>query len=132
MSRGTLTLLLSVCLLLVQGVSQTIDPGTEMTVGGSKETVYKVGYGVKPPIATYTPKAEYSEEARSKGVSGDVVLGLVVTSKGEVKNLHVTKSLGSGLDEKAIEAVRQWKFKPATKDGKPVSVMVAVDVAFHP
>ena len=130
-----LTLLLSACFLVflvVHAASQSADSGTEMTVGGTKETVYKVGYGVEPPKATYSPKAEYSAEARSKGVSGHVVVALIVPSKGEVKNIMVAKSLGSGLDEKAIEAVGQWKFNPATKDGKPVSVVVAVDVAFHP
>jgi len=59
------------------------------------------------------------------------MLSLVVTPEGNTTDIKVTTSLGSGLDEKAIEAVRQWKFEPATKDGKPVAVKVAVEVSFH-
>ena len=101
-----------------------------VVVDGVSEPVYRMGDGVKPPKVTYQPQPEYSEEGRQKHIAGHVVLAITVTSKGEVTQIRVVKSLGSGLDEKAVEAVRKWKFKPARKDGKPVSVSVAVDISF--
>jgi len=59
------------------------------------------------------------------------VLTMVVTSEGNTDQIRVTKGIGHGLDEKAVEAVSKWKFQPATKDGKPVSVEIAVEVDFH-
>jgi TonB family protein len=111
--------------------SPTLVPGLTVLVDGVREPIYQVGNGVKPPRLTYSQGAEYSDEARRAGISGTVVLGIVVTSKGTVTLIRVVKSRGYGLDEKAIEAVRNWKFKPATKDSKPVSVQVSVEVAFH-
>jgi TonB family protein len=121
-------------LLLAQDAqekSPTQVPGLTVLVDGVREPIYQVGNGVKPPRLTYSQSAEYSEEARRAGISGTVVLGVVVTSTGAVTLIRVVKSLGYGLDEKAIEAVRAWKFKAATKDSKPVSVRVSIEVAFH-
>jgi TonB family protein len=111
--------------------SQATTPSQTALNGGS-ETLYTVSAAVKPPKVLYQPPAEYSEEGRAKRIAGNVELRLIVTAKGEPKNISVVKSLGSGLDEKAVEALKQWRFKPATKDGKPVAVVIAVEVAFHP
>jgi TonB family protein len=73
----------------------------------------------------------YSEEARKAKFQGHVVLDVEVNTSGDVVNPRVMRSLGLGLDEKAIEAVRQWKFMPAMKDGSPVSVIVEVEVDFR-
>ena len=103
--------------------------------GGSvpdEETIYTPGRnGVTIPRAIKQTPPEYSDEARRKKLEGTVLLSLVVTANGDTADIKVTRALGSGLDQKAIEAVSQWKFEPATKDGKPVAVKVAVEVSFH-
>jgi TonB family protein len=113
------------------GMTSAAPTATEVSVDGVKEPVYSLSRAITPPTPIYQPEPEYSEEARRKSVSGIVLLKLVVTAKGDTSNIMIARSLGSGLDEKAIEAVRQWKFKPATKDGEPVSVQIAVEVSFH-
>ncbi len=101
------------------------------TSAQSQETVYKAGRdGVTAPRVFYAPNPEYSKKARQAKYQGTVVLMATVSASGDVADVRVLNSLGMGLDEKAIEAVRTWKFKPATKDGKPVAVEVAVEVSF--
>lgn len=109
--------------------SQGTDSSTKETV----DKVYRVGVdGVTPPRATYSPSPEFSEEARQAGYEGTCVLWLVVDAKGMPRDIMVHRSLGMGIDEKAIETVRQWRFKPAMKDGVPVAVQISVQIAFHP
>jgi TonB family protein len=79
--------------------------------------VYKVGHGVKPPRGTYMPDPEYSEPARKIGYEGTSILELVVDANGMPQMIKVKRPAGLGLDDNAIEAVRQWSFSPATKDG---------------
>ena len=83
------------------------------------------------PRAIFKPDPEYSTEARLAKYQGTVVLNLVVDASGTPRQVHVARSLGMGLDEKAVEAVRQWKFEPARKEGKPVAVAVSIQVAFR-
>jgi TonB family protein len=83
-----------------------------------------------PPIRIYTPEPEFSEEARRKRISGSVRLSLTVSPNGTVEDIEITKSLGHGLDEQALRAVQQWRFEPASKDGKPVSARIFVEVMF--
>jgi TonB family protein len=85
---------------------------------------------ITPPHLTTKTDPEYSDIARQLKWQGTAVLSLVVDASGSVQNLQVTQPLGAGLDEKAIAAVSQWKFDPATKDGKPVAVAIAVEVDF--
>jgi len=95
--------------------------------------VYKVGGGVKPPRAIITSGPKFTEEEKKNDQAkykGTVVLSMIVTTEGKPKDIKVTKSLGPGLDKKAIEAVKTWKFDPATKDGKPVMVQIMVEVNF--
>ena len=103
----------------------------EVTINGVTQTVYRVGKGVTAPRITYNPEPEFSDEARKKKIDGVVTLSMVVTSEGNTDQIKVVKGLGHGLDEKAMDAVSKWKFQPATKDGKPVSVEIAVEVDFH-
>jgi TonB family protein len=107
------------------------DSSQIVMVNGVAEPVHRVGGKVSHPRPTYTPSARYSEQARKEKIEGTVMLLCVVTSAGEVTDIRVTKGLGYGLDEKAIQAVKQWKFKPAMRDGKPVSVEIAIEQDFH-
>jgi TonB family protein len=83
---------------------------------------------VTPPVLVKRVDPAYSEEARAAKYTGSVLLSVVVDEHGSVRSASVIKSLGMGLDEKAEEAVLKWTFKPGTKDGKPVSVSVQVEV----
>jgi TonB family protein len=108
------------------------DQPSSNTGTQNQETIYPPGRnGVTIPRAIHQPPPEYSEKARRKKLEGTVLLSLVVTPEGNTTDIKVTTGLGSGLDEKAIEAVRQWKFEPAAKDGKPVAVKIAAQVSFH-
>ena len=105
-----------------------VGPGYGGGIGGG---AYRVGGGVSAPRAIYQPDPEYSEEARKAKYQGTVVLWCVVGPDGRVRDVKVQRSLGLGLDEKAIEAVKTWKFEPARKDGTPVAVQINVEVNFR-
>jgi len=102
-------------------------------IGPNGETIYKIsrGNGVTAPRVTYQTEPEFSDQARRDKVQGVVVLTLVVTPDGTPTDIKVTHPLGSGLDETAVEAVKQWRFKPGTKDGNPVAVRITVETDFH-
>jgi protein TonB len=99
--------------------------------GGTGGGVFRVGGGVSAPKNIYAPDPDYSEEARKAKYQGTCVLYVVVGPDGKPRDIRVSRTLGLGLDEKAIEAVKLWRFEPATKDGKPVSVAINVEVTFH-
>jgi periplasmic protein TonB len=103
-------------------------PGEGGGVGGG---VYRVGGGVTAPSLLYKKEPEYSEEARKAKYQGTVLLYVEVDASGKATNIKVQRSLGLGLDEKAIEAVKQWKFKPGYKDGQPVKVAATIEVNFR-
>ena len=105
-----------------------LGPGEGGGVGGG---VYSVGGGVSEPIPIYKPDPAYSEEARKAKYQGTVVLWIIVDASGVVTDCRVVKPLGLGLDEKAVETVRTWKFKPAMRNGTPVPVRVMVEVSFR-
>jgi protein TonB len=73
---------------------------------------------------------EYTKEAKKKKIQGRTILSVVINTEGQPENVHVVRSLNAGLDQKAIEAVRQWSFEPATKDGQPVAVRATIEVNF--
>jgi TonB family protein len=99
--------------------------------GGTGGGVFHVGGGVSAPRAVFSPDPEYSEEARKAKYQGTCVLWLIVGPDGRPRDIKVARSLGLGLDQKAIEAVKNWKFEPAMKDGKPVAVQINVEVDFR-
>jgi protein TonB len=99
--------------------------------GGIGGGVYKVGGGISAPQAISSPDPDYTEEARRAKKQGTCVLWLIVDAAGHPRDLKVVRGLGLGLDAKALEAVRQWRFQPALKDGKPVDVQISVEVEFH-
>ena len=87
------------------------------------------GYTI--PSCFYCPDPSYTERARQAKVNGVVVLEVLVSKEGQTKQVHMLKMLGYGLDEKALEAIKGWKFRPATKDGSPIAVIVPVEVTFR-
>jgi protein TonB len=99
--------------------------------GGTGGGIFHVGGGVSPPRVIYQVDPEFSEEARKAKYQGTCTLMLVVDANGRPTNIRVASSLGMGLDEKAIEAVKNWRFEPSMKDGHPVRVEIAVEVEFH-
>ncbi|MFZ0687861.1 MAG: energy transducer TonB [Terriglobales bacterium] len=99
--------------------------------GGTGGGVFHVGGGVSAPKKIYDPDPEYSEEARKAKYQGTCVLYVVVGPDGRPRDVRVQRTLGLGLDEKAIEAVKTWRFEPATKDGKPVAVAINIEVSFR-
>ena len=105
-----------------------VGPGWGGGMGGG---VFKVGGGVTAPRVIYAPDPEFSEEARKSKYQGTVVLWLVVGPDGRTHNIRVQRTLGMGLDEKAVEAIRRWRFEPARKDGVPVAVQINVEVNFR-
>jgi TonB family protein len=84
-----------------------------------------------PPLVIYKVDPEFSEEARRAKYQGSVLLMVDVDTTGRASNVRILKSVGLGLDEKAVEAVSRWRFRPAIKDGKPVTVPAAIEVNFH-
>lgn len=110
------------------GEGPGVGPGRGGGYGGG---VYRVGGGVSAPRVLYDPDPEYSEEARQAKYQGTVVLWVVIGPDGRAQQIRVSRALGMGLDEKAIEAVRKWRFQPSQKDGHPVAVQVNVEVNFR-
>lgn len=110
------------------GEGAGVGPGKGGGLGGG---IFRVGGGVSAPRALDTPDPEYSDEARKAKYQGTCILWLIVGPDGLPRDVKVARSLGMGLDQKAVEAVRKWKFEPAMKDGKPVAVQINVEVNFR-
>jgi len=113
---------------LGSGTGLGYGAGSDIGVGGG---VFTMGRGITAPRAIYDPEPEYSDEARRVKHQGVVILSLVVDQQGRARDIHVARSLGMGLDEKAMGAVRMWKFSPGMKDGIPVAVRVNIEVSFR-
>jgi TonB family protein len=104
-------------------------PGSGGNAGGG---LFRIGGGVSAPVPIVSPEAEFSDEARRAKYQGVCLVSLIVDAQGNPQNPRVIRALGMGLDEKALEAVRRYKFKPALKDGKtPVPVMITIEVNFR-
>ena len=110
------------------GKGHGAGPGDE---AGSGDGIFRMGRGVIAPRVIYQTDPEFSEEARKAKFQGNCVLGLIVDANGRPTNIHILNALGMGLDEKAIESVKGWKFEPGKKDGHDVAVEIAVEVDFH-
>lgn len=114
---------------LGSGTGNGYGPGYGGNAGGG---LYHVGGGISAPVAINAPEAEFSDEARRAKYQGEVMISLIVDAQGNPQNPRVVRPLGMGLDEKALEAVRKYKFKPALKDGRTaVPVMVTIAVNFR-
>lgn len=95
------------------------------------QTVYKAGDGITLPVVVKQVKPQYTEGAMRRKIQGVVKLGVVVTRDGTVDDkVTIVQSLDEELDQQAIAAVKQWQFKPGTKDGEPVNVSVTIELTF--
>ncbi len=112
--------------------SSASTPSGELPTDNHKEILYSAT-PVIPPVVLYSPEAEYSDEALKAKCEGTVVLKVQIELDGTVSSerILVARSLGFGLDEKAIEAVKRWKFKPAHSDGRPVVATVTIEIGFR-
>lgn len=100
--------------------------------GGAGGLIYNAGSGgVSVPVPILTPEAEFSDEARRNKFQGVCIVSVIVDPHGFPQNPRVIQPLGMGLDQKALAAVRGYRFKPAMKNGKPVAVVVNVEVNFR-
>jgi protein TonB len=110
------------------GNGSGLGAGSSGNFGGG---LRKIGGGVSAPVLQYAPEPEFSEEARKAKAAGNVLVNLIVDQNGHPQNVHVLRGVGMGLDEKAMEAVRLYRFKPAMENGKPVAVELNVEVNFQ-
>jgi TonB family protein len=114
---------------LGSGSGNGYGPGYGGNTGGG---LYHIGGGVSAPVPLNTPEPEFSDEARRAKYQGVCLVALIVDAHGDPQNVRVVRALGMGLDEKALEAVKKYKFKPAMKDGKtPVAVELTVEINFR-
>jgi TonB family protein len=114
------------------GSGDGIGPSTGPGVGNGPPGIFPAGkMGVTVPQVIFNPEPSFSDEARKAKAQGIVLLLLVVGKDGRPYDIRVRQSLGMGLDEKAIEAVNRWRFRPATLNGQPVATQIAVQVDFH-
>ncbi len=110
------------------GEGPGVGPGQGGGIGGG---VFRVGGGVSAPSIVFKVDPEYSEQARKAKYQGTVVLNLVVQKDGTVRDVEILQPLGLGLDEKAIEAVTQWRFNPGMRNGQAVDVAAIIEVTFR-
>jgi protein TonB len=110
------------------GSGNGVGPGSGGNTGGG---VRQIGGGVSAPILLFKVDPEFSEEARRSKTAGNVLVNLWVDENGNPSHVHVIRGIGMGLDEKAVAAVKLYKFKPAMENGKPVTVEMNVEVTFH-
>ena len=110
---------------LGQGTERGVGPGEDGGTGGGP---YRPGSGIEPPVLLREVTPDYTEQARRGGLEGEVLLEIVVGPDGNVCDVNVLHRLGGGLDERAVAAVRQWRFSPARRFGTPVAVIVEVAV----
>jgi len=105
-------------------------PAPTPAIVSDPKGVYHVGAGVSNPVLIYSPKPQFSQEALNARFQGMVIVGLIIDETGTPSDVHVVRPLGMGLDQKAIEAVKRYRFKPASFEGKPVRVEVNIQVPF--
>ena len=133
MSRSRVASLLSLSAVIV--AAATLSAASSMPMVSSEaqsQQVHKPGSGVTLPVVVHEVKPAYTPEALQQKIHGSVVLGIVVLADGTVGDITVEHSLDAtyGLDQQAIDAAKQWTFKPGTKDGKPVAVSVTFQMVF--
>jgi TonB family protein len=110
-----------------EGDGNGVGPGSGGGTGGGP---FRPGSGIEPPRLLREVRADYTDDARRRAIEGEVVLEIIVRHDGSVGDVKIVKRLGAGLDERAVQAVRQWRFAPARRLGSPVDVIVEVAVEF--
>jgi protein TonB len=113
---------------LGNGHGDGYGPGDGHGTGGG---AYRIGGDVSAPVLISKIEPEYSEEARKAKYSGSVLLSIVVDQNGLPRDIKIVRPLGLGLDQKAIEAVMKWRFRPGMKGGRAVAVQAQVEVSFR-
>lgn len=131
--RKCLALLLCACgSTLAQQANQPAQQSTEASPAPDSAPLAKIGNGVKAPSLISKVEATYSDEAREKHVEGACLTRLIVDSDGKPQRVKIVRCVDASLEQPTLDAVRQYKFKPAAdKDGKPVPVMMSVEVQYH-
>lgn len=121
--------------VVVSALALAFLSGTSPAQDNSQQTpvidLDKVVNGISAPKPIYNPEPEYTDRARKKKINGSLVLSIVVTEEGKVRDAKVVTGLDKNLDKQALKAVSTWKFEPATKGGKPVPVRIEVEVDFR-
>src|SRR4051812_44246501 len=110
-----------------------LSKGPKQPLGAPPEShngVYRVGGEVSPPRPTYHPESSFTEFARRFHIQGHTAVSLTVDENGEPQDISIVKPLGAGLDEAAVQAVKQWRFEPGRKLGQPVKVRVVIEVSY--
>jgi TonB family protein len=97
----------------------------------SDELVYDLGPDITPPRVIKQVNPKYSESARGVRVTGSITIGVIVSSQGTPKDPHVIRGIDDEVDRAAVEALKQWRFAAARKEGKAVAVRVVIEIAFH-
>ena len=113
------------------GTGLGLGPGEGGGTGGLKGGLGAVGGAVSSPVLLYKVEPEFSEQARKAKHQGVVILYGEVDTSGRLRNVRVIQALGLGLDEKAVEAVQKWKFRPGYQNGRPVVAAATIEVNFH-
>lgn len=114
----------------------TVRPGNNSGVDEDEKSsavdpVYEPGGDIRPPKLIHYVEPKFSRDSKEAFVEGTVKISTIVTVEGEASECHVTAGLTEGQDKTAMEALKQWRFQPGTKEGKPVRVRVTVEVGFH-
>jgi TonB family protein len=132
MSRHRTLLCAAIAFTLSGAATMAAVTAFPLTAAAQTTTVYRPGDGVKMPTVVHEVKPKYTPEAMERKIQGSVWLETVVLASGDVGDVIVTRSLDAecGLDQQAIDTTKQWKFKPGTKDGKPVAVWVTIELTF--
>jgi TonB family protein len=112
-------------------LSFDVTPQDAATTATAPEKIYHVGHGVTAPRLTHSVDAEFTQKAKQAKYQGVAVVQCVVDTNGMPQQVHTVRKLRMGLDEKAIEAVRQYRFQPGTLNGKPVPVAITIEVNFR-
>ncbi len=115
--------------MYTQASAPTLKPAATPMEKPTSE-VFSVGNGVSAPVAIFKPEPPYTDAARRAKLQGTSVLWTIIGADGAVKDVRIVKSLDPGLDQSAVNTIKTWKFKPATKDGTPVACKVSVEVSF--
>jgi TonB family protein len=133
-TRKVAMAVVAACALLggvVTAAALSFDITPDGAAVSAPEKIYHVGNGVTPPVLTYSVDAEFSKKAKDAKHQGVSVVSLVVDAHGMPQHVHTVRKLGMGLDEKALEAVRKYRFTPSTLNGKPVAVAITIEVNFR-
>ena len=115
----------------INGIGSGLGEGIGDENGRGGTVTAGVGGSITGPVPIYNPDPEFSEQARKAKLQGQVVLEVVVDTDGKAHRIHIRSGLGLGLDEKAIEAVESWRFRPGHRNGRPIAVAATIYINFR-